>query len=114
MHGHEFSPPPGAILHPHLIDINLVFRDYQHLDFHLRDESISDKLFQLVESMLSAMLDDALGNIRLVSLFDERASSLPVTRSLIWESVAQRKTPMLDLAPTQRMEVVSSWESLPC
>ena len=54
-----------------------------------------------VESMLLALFhdDDALGElwIRL---------SCPVTRSLMTESVAQRKTPMLDLAPTRSQEGV--------
>ena len=81
------------------MNINLVFRHYQYLDSRLRDEYILDKLLQLVESMLSATSDDALGDIKLVSPFDERTAPLPVTRSLISESVAQRKTPMLDLAP---------------
>ena len=42
---------------------------------------------------------DALGDIRLGRSF-KAFPSLPVTWALIEESVAHRKTPMLDLVPT--------------
>ena len=53
----------------------------------------------LIESTLSAMLDDVLGNNTSGNPLFGRFSSFPVTWSLIEESVAQRKTPMLDLLP---------------
>ena len=59
-----------------------------------------------VESMLLALFDDddALGDGGLGELWIRL--SCPVTRSLMTESVAQRKTPMLDLAPTRSQEGV--------
>ena len=48
---------------------------------------------------LSHVVVDALGDIRSGNPF--KPTSLPVIRSLMGESVAQRKTPMLDWAPIQ-------------
>lgn len=57
----------------------------------------------LVDRMATS---DILGEIRPNGELSKRFASMPVIWSLIAESVAQRKTPMLDLRPMARKQGV--------